>query len=226
MSGALAGIGFLIIGASQFAHNGYLISTLHSDLQQQGASVATFGACATMPDAYLSPRIVSCGTAVRVGPGPVTEDKSKTARSWAVADLIRQYHPQVVVIGIADTLADYRQHEMSVPWVRQQVHALAEKIAAEHVACIWLGTTWGTEGGPLGKNFARVKELSAVLAESVAPCEYVDSLAFSAPGEWPTIDGQHHTAAGYELWGAAATKAILDTEAVKHLQAADKGATP
>ena len=208
----------LIIGASQFAHTGYLITTLHTDLQERGAAVVTYGACATVPDAWVDARPVTCGTAVRVGPGAVVEDRSKAATSWAVSDLIHQYHPQLVVIGIADTLAGYRQHEISASWIKQETHELVQKIAAEHVACVWLGTTWGTEGGPLGKNFQRVKELSELLAQDVAPCAYVDCLAFSKPGEWPTIDGQHHTAAAYELWGRAATQAILDTDVVKALQ--------
>ncbi len=37
MSGPLTGLAILIIGASQFAHNGYLITTLHNDLQDQDA---------------------------------------------------------------------------------------------------------------------------------------------------------------------------------------------
>lgn len=85
------------------------------------------------------------------------------------------------------------------------------------MAFLWLATSWGSEGGPLGKNFARVKRLSALLAASVVPCEYVDSLTFSTPGQWTTIDGQHHTPIGYELWGRAATQAIMRTEVVKKL---------
>ena len=223
MSGPLTGVAILIIGASQFAHNGYLISTLHGDLQDQGASVVTYGACGSVPDHWIAPRIVPCGTAVRIGGGPVVENSSKTAPSWVVSDLIRQYHPQLVIIGIADTLAGYRQHDISADWVQQETHDLAAKIAADHVPCVWLGTTWGNEGGPLGKTFARVKELSDLLAKDVAPCDYVDSLAFSKPGEWATIDGQHHTAAAYELWGRAATAAILQTEAAR---AAKTGTPP
>ena len=222
MSGPLTGLTFLIIGASQFAHPGYLITTLHDDLRNEGAAVVSYGACATVPDSWVAPRPVSCGTAVRIGPGAVVEDKSKSAVSWAVTDLIHQHHPQVVVIGIADTLAGYRQSEVSEGWVKQEVHELVAKISAEHVACVWLGTTWGSEGGPLGKNFKRVKELSDLLARDVAPCAYVDSLAFSKPGEWATIDGQHHTAAAYELWGRAAMQAIMETDVVKALEASHR----
>ncbi len=215
----LTGLTILIIGASQFAHDGYLITTLHDELQRQGATVVSFGACATVPDSWVKQRVVPCGTATRIGPGPVAENHSPTAIGWSVSDLIRRYHPQLVVVGIADTLAGYKQPELSKDWVRQEAHGLADTIAAGHVACVWLGTTWGTEGGPLGKSFARVRQLSDELAQDVAPCSYVDSLAFSKPGEWPTIDGQHHTAAGYVLWGAAASKAITESAAVKSLTA-------
>ena len=217
MTGVLTGIGILVIGASQFAHNGYLITSLHDALQADGATVVTYGACATIPESWLVPRAVNCGTAVRVGAGAVVGDSSSTARSWSVVELIHQYHPQIVVVGIADTLAAYRQPELPRAWIKREVHELVDKITAEHVGCVWLGTTWGTEGGPLGKNFARVKELSDELAGDVAPCDYVDSLAFSTPGEWPTTDGQHHTAAAYLLWGAAAKEAIEQTAAVKAL---------
>ncbi len=218
MSSILTGIGFLIIGASQFAHNTYLISTLHDRLLEEGASVVTYGACASIPGGWVVPRVTPCGTAVHIQNAPVVEDRAKTASSWSVTDLIRRHHPQVVVIGIADTLAAYGQPTLPVSWIKEQIHVLTSKIASENVGCIWLGTSWGNEGGPFGKNFARVKELSDLLATSVAPCEYVDSLKFSKPGEWPTYDGQHHTTIGYELWGAAATKAIMQTALVKRLE--------
>ena len=222
MSGPLTGLVILIIGASQFAHSGYLITTLHDDLQEQGASVVTYGACATVPEAWMAPTPVWCGTAVRVGRGAVVEDKSKTAASWSVSELIHKYRPQLVLVGIADTLAGYRQGVIPEAFIKQQTHMLAERITSEGVACVWLGTTWGNEGGPLGKNFGRVKQLSDMLAHDVAPCEYVDSLPFSKPGEWPTIDGQHHTAAAYELWGHALTEAILQTGTAKALEKSEK----
>jgi len=218
MTGILTGIGFLIIGASQFAHNGYLISTLQDRLLAQGASVATYGACATVPGSWVVPQLVTCGTAVRIDGGPVKEDRSKTATSWAVTDLIHQHHPQIVIIGIADTIAGYGAVEVPTGWVREQVRSLVDKITAEKVRCIWLGTSWGEEGGPLGKTFAKVKAASDLLATLVAPCEYIDTLKLETPGQWPTIDGQHHTAVGYRLWGDAASKAIMETAAVKALE--------
>jgi hypothetical protein len=218
MSGLLMGVGFLVIGASQFAHNGYLISTLQDRLLEQGASVVTYGACATTPGSWVVPETVKCGTAVRVDGGPVKEDHSKTAISWRVTALIDQYHPQVVVIGIADTIAGYAAAEVPTAWVKDQVRSLVDTITAKGVKCVWLGTSWGQEGGPMGKTFAKVKAASDLLATLVSPCEYVDSLELESPGEWPTIDGQHHTTTGYRLWGDAASNAIMATDIVKSLE--------
>jgi hypothetical protein len=132
-----------------------------------------------------------------------------------VTELIHEYRPQIVVVGIADTIAGYALAEIPTDWVRNQVRSLVDHITAEHVHCIWLGTSWGEEGGPLGKTFAKVKAASDLLATLVAPCEYIDVLKLETPGQWPTTDGQHHTAAGYRLWGDVAAKAIMETAAVK-----------
>ncbi|MNN74371.1 hypothetical protein D3C81_1905620 [compost metagenome] len=59
--------------------------------------------------------------------------------------------------------------------------------------------------------------MSNFLATNVAPCTYIDSLSFSKPGEWVTIDGQHFTIAGYKSWANAIGTALgnLPKEAVK-----------
>ena len=53
-----------------------------------------------------------------------------------------------------------------------------------------------------------VRRAHAFLAAHVAPCRYVDSQQFAAPGEWPTFDGQHYTAVGYLKWAVAIDEAI------------------
>lgn len=208
MSAALAGITVLIIGASQFAHDGYLISSLHDDLRQEGASVVTYGACASVPHSWLKPELIKCGSAIRVEGGKVEMQPVGMQMSYRVTDLIHKYHPQLVLIGIADTMADYKQMSLPVNWIHQETRDLVDAISAEHVACIWIGTSWGQEGGPFGKNFARVQQLSDVLTSSVAPCGYINSLKLSKPGEWATIDGQHHTTQAYALWGRALVSEI------------------
>jgi lysophospholipase L1-like esterase len=50
--------------------------------------------------------------------------------------------------------------------------------------------------------------MSEFLSTAVAPCRFIDSTQFSKAGEWPTIDGQHLTSAGYRAWGADITKSL------------------
>lgn len=217
MQGALAGLAFLIIGDSHFATNGFLISTLQDGLLKQGAQVESFGACGVPAGAWVAPRAVPCGVAQRVGAGPVQENHTPQAVSWAIDGLIDTYKPNVVVIGIGDTMAGYNQREMPKAWIRENVEELTSRIAAHHLPCIWIGPSWGNEGGPYSKTFARTKELSDFLAGAVAPCAYIDSLSLSKPAEWPTFDGQHYTALGYQKWGAALTIAIAESATVKSL---------
>ena len=216
MAGFLTGITVLIIGASQFAHDGYLISTLHDDLTAQGAYVVTYGACAVTPHAFIVREpLKGCGSAVRIGTNPVdATPPNKGHLTWRVADLIHEYHPQLVLIGIADTMADYKKPTMSEDFVKRETSELVKAISAENVKCVWLGTSWGTEGGIMGKNFARVEHLSQVISTSVAPCGYIDSLKLEKPGEWATYNGQHHDPAGYEAWGKALTQALQQSPVV------------
>jgi lysophospholipase L1-like esterase len=50
--------------------------------------------------------------------------------------------------------------------------------------------------------------MSEFLATAVAPCRFIDSTQFSRAGQWPTIDGQHLTSAGYKAWGEDITRAL------------------
>jgi hypothetical protein len=72
-----------------------------------------------------------------------------------------------------------------------------------NIPCLWVGPSWGTEGGPFMKTFARVDELNKYMATVVSPCTYVDSTKLSKPGAWPTFDGQHYTVDGYKAYGTA-----------------------
>lgn len=217
MQNLLAGLTFLIIGDSHFATKTYLISTLQDGLIKEGAKAETFGSCGMPAGAWVAPRPVACGIAQRVGSGPVQENRSPSAVSWSVDALIDKYKPNVVVVGIGDTMAGYNQKEMPRPWIKQNVDQLTARIAARNLPCIWIGPGWGKEGGPYSKTFARVQEFSEYMTKIVAPCTYVDSLTMSKPGEWPTFDGQHYTAEGYQKWGAALTQAIEQTAAAKKL---------
>ena len=121
--------------------------------------------------------------------------------TYSLPQLIETYHPNLIVVELGDTMAGYGQPHMDRSWVLPQVHALTGRIAASGIACDWVGPTWGQNSPPYQKDDTRVKEIAQLLSESVAPCKYVDSTAFSRPGEWPTKDGSHLLPDGYRRWG-------------------------
>jgi len=215
---ALAGLTLLIIGDSHFVTQGYLLTHLHDQLQRQGATVVTYGACGVAAGAWVSPRAVSCGVASRVGTAQPRIDRSPQARSWAIDELIRQHRPNLVLVGIGDPMAGYHQREMPRVYISEQAQSLTLRLRANNMPCVWIGPSWGSEGGPFFKNFARVRELNDFLPTQVAPCSYIDSTALARPGEWPTFDGQHHTLPGYTAWATALTRQIVVNATVRQVQ--------
>ncbi|MBU8543271.1 MULTISPECIES: SGNH/GDSL hydrolase family protein [Roseomonadaceae] len=209
MSGALVGLSLLVIGDSHFVYPGSLSTHLHDMLRREGATVATYSACGVGAGAWVVPRGVPCGTATRVGAGNLQTNRTNTARSFSIDELVQRHRPNLVIVGIGDTMGGYSQREMPRQWITDQVRTLTTRFQATSMPCIWVGPTWGTEGGPFFKTFDRAKELSDYLATQVAPCAYIDSTAFSRPGAWPTYDGQHHTAAGYANWARSLTPQII-----------------
>lgn len=214
---ALAGLSLLILGESHLAATGSLIEALHDDLIKQGAQVHSIGACGAGAQDWLVKKKVDCG-GDRVGKGkPVI--RGADATTFPVGELIAADKPDVVVVIIGDTMAAYDKTAFPKTWAWQGVTALTRAIAATHTRCVWVGPPWGKAGGRYNKNDERVRLMSTFLATNVAPCNYVDSLKFSKPGEWKTTDGQHFTATGYKAWGAAITQALADTPAVKEAHA-------
>jgi lysophospholipase L1-like esterase len=61
-----------------------------------------------------------------------------------------------------------------------------------------------------------VKRCPDFLSQIVTPCGYVDSTKFAKPGEWPTVDGQHPTRAGYRKWGADIAEAVVEMKDQLH----------
>jgi hypothetical protein len=200
MSGALAGLVFLVIGDSHMSSPDYLDQTLHDALTAQGATVNTYGMCATNASDWIAKVTTPC-RAERHGDNKPVFGKSVTP-TWVLTDLMEQIHPNVVVVELADTMAGYDHPELPRPWIYDQVHQLIGRITARHASCVWVGPVWGMENSGYHKTVTRVREMSQYLSQIVAPCAYIDSTRFSQPGEWPTIDGQHLTAVGYRKWGA------------------------
>lgn len=208
MNGALAGLVILVLGDSHMAGPGYLISSLHEDLQSQGAVVYTYGMCGASADAWLERTTIACGLGQRLANNPVVFREGKSEQTWTVTDLLAQHHPNLVIVEAADAMALYGQ-QLPKAWIYNQTHALVTRIKATNAACVWVGPVYGNPNSAYHKDDARVREVSQFLAESVPPCAYIDSTQFAQPGQWPTTDGQHLTSAGYRAWGADITNAVV-----------------
>jgi lysophospholipase L1-like esterase len=208
MQSLLMGISFLVLGDSHFGMQNYLITTLQDELIRRGAKVATYSACGSPPSVWLTVRVASCGTAQRVQSGPITQQTGANAKTTPIDQLVAQNKPNMIMVAMADTIGGYTRPQMPKEDIQEQVSALTDKIRSMNIPCLWVGPSWGTEGGPFMKTFARVDELNKYMAALVSPCTYVDSTALSKPGAWPTFDGQHYTVDGYKAYGAALADAV------------------
>jgi len=218
MNAALAGLTFLVIGDSHMAGRDYLLLTLHDALEAQGAVVHSYGMCGAMAENWVNTGIVACGRGERHDKGAPVEYAHQAEPTWKIDDLIQKTHPNVVVIELADAMAGYGQDPMPKAWIYQQIRALTGRIHAQNIGCVWVGPIWGNEGPPYHKVATRVKEMSDFLAQSVAPCAYVDSTKFATQGQWPTTDGQHLTASGYRSWGGDIADQIARLKAQNQLK--------
>ncbi|MBC8735443.1 SGNH/GDSL hydrolase family protein [Paraburkholderia sp. UCT31] len=207
LASVLAGLSILIVGDSHLSEPGYLIDTLQDQLIAAGAQVHTYGVCGSIPGDWVKSVPGTCGGAERNGKAPLVIDHN--AKTQPVDQLIAANKAKLVIIVQGDTIGGYGKDDFPKAWAWQQVTALTQDLAANKTACVWVGPVWGTEGGKYQKSFARVKQLSSFLAANVAPCQYIDSLTFSRPGEWATVDGQHLTTTGYKYWGTDIMKALV-----------------
>lgn len=216
MNGALAGLVILVLGDSHMASRTSLIGPLHDALEAAGVSVQTYGMCGASADAWIYQTSVACGRAERHDTSPPIADYTgKSLPTWSINDLLNKYHPNLVIAEMGDAMAGYGAASMVKPWVYNQVHLLAGRIAAAGASCAWVGPPWGEEKE---KSAARVREVSDFLAQSVAPCVFIDSTRFSKPGQWVTTDGQHFTTPGYKEWATdiAAEVVRLKTQGALH----------
>ena len=209
MNAVLAGLTILIIGDSHMVSRDYLITTLHDALLSQGATVSSYGMCGTNAGDWVYPATVTCGRAERHGKAGPKIERETHLPSWNIDQLIASEHPNLIVVELGDTMAGYGQADMPSAWIYNEVHTLTAKIAAHQLPCMWVGPPWGSEGTTYHKTFSRVKEFSMFLSGAVAPCRFIDSTQFSRPGDWPTIDGQHLTSAGYRAWGVDIAASIV-----------------
>lgn len=210
LSSVLAGLSILVVGDSHLIDPAHLLSSLHDGLTRNGAVVHTVGVCGSTPGDWLKATPSNCGGAERRGTEQATI-RSTGVQTQPIKDLITAEKPNLVIVVMGDTMAGYDKGAFPKSWAWQTTTQFTKAIASTNTTCIWVGPAWGTEGGKYKKTFARVRQVSSFLASNVAPCTYVDSLKFSKPGEWATIDGQHFTETGYQAWGKAITQAIVDT---------------
>jgi hypothetical protein len=212
MNAALSGLVLLVIGDSHIAAGDFFNNALHNALLAQGANVHSFGVCSSTAENWLQPLTVICGGGERHNGQAARPAQNGATEPWAIGSLIAQYHPDIVIVELGDAMADYpAAATLPRDRIASEVKLLSGAISARNVPCMWVGPTWGTEGGPLKKSFTRVKELTDVLSHTVSPCRFIDSLAFSRPGEWATKDGVHLTVSSYSLWADKLEGAIVQT---------------
>lgn len=199
----LAGLSILVIGDSNMALPGSLITGLHDDLTRRGAVVHSIGICGANAGDWLKATPGgSCGAAERRGNEPVKK-LPVNAKTTPIKELIAKDKPDLVLVVMGDTMAGYDKATLPKTWIWQQTSSLTKAIGETKTSCAWVGPNWGTEGGSYGKTYVKAKQMAGFLSANVAPCNYVDSLKFSKPGQWKTRDGIHLTHEGYKVWGVA-----------------------
>ena len=213
----LSGMNILVLGESHMVIYNHLIATLPDELVRLGAHVYAYGACGASAADWLRVRPVSC-SASRIDDGTIRERPADIASTQLASALIEKHHPNLVMVIIGDTMAGYGKKQISKSWVWQEVSALTKAIDSQQVRCVWVGPTWGEDGGEYKKTNARAKEFSDYLSTIVAPCAYIDSLKFSQIGEWKTTDGQHLDRWGYANWAHAIAGALTSSEILQQIK--------
>lgn len=217
MSMLLAGLTVLIIGDSHMTQD-HLIATLHDDLMQQGAKVYSFGACGASVGDWMKAVKPPCGSSFRLDTARTRDRVGEAAVTRPLPDMVKEFHPDLIVVIAGDTMADYKNPVMPKKWIWGEVSSLTRGIKNSGAACVWVGPAWGSEGGVFGKTFVRVKDMSDYLSDIVSPCIYINSLKMSKPGEWAAEDGVHFSAAGYQAWGSAITTQIISSDILEKIR--------
>jgi hypothetical protein len=201
MSALLAGLTLLIIGDSHVTFKDSLLSILPEAYTQAGAKVVTYGVCSSTAADWVVPNSNNgCGAYQRIGTAPVGAAIMTPTAPPPITSLIAQWHPDVVLVVLGDTMAAYGQKEISTNWADEQVKTLTMTLG--HTACIWIGPTWGEYSPRYGKTDKRAQEMATFLKSEVAPCTYIDGTQLMRPGSPKTIDGVHLTADSYKVWAA------------------------
>jgi len=213
MNGALAGLVILALGDSHMTH---MISPLHEALEEQGAIVHSYGMCGAMAEDWLTKATSQCNAERHDKSGPVVN--YQTQPTWLLTDLLQRNQPNLVVIELGDNMAGYGTlPQLPRDFINQQVREILTPIKARNLPCVWIGPPWGGDTNAYHKSDARVRELSQLLAQSVAPCSYIDTTTFARPGEWSTFDGEHLTATSYRKWSLDIANALVRLKGTLHV---------
>lgn len=175
------------------------------------AQVHTIGVCGSRAGDWLK---ATPGDSERTGRGKVVVLRGKAA-TVPIKQLLAADKADLILIVFGDTMGAYDKPAFPKSWIWQHTTKLTKEIASTGTQCVWVGPNWGTDGGKFGKTYSRAKLVSSFLASNVVPCTSVDSLKFSQPGQWATLDGQHLTGSGYKQWGDAISKALVDIQTGK-----------
>lgn len=210
MDGALAGLVILVIGDS---HMFNLMSPLHNQLEDAGATVHSYAMCGATAQDWLSRSMLSCGRGERHGRGPVNINYKDLLPTYSLPELIAQNKPNLIVVELGDVMEGYSSRSPDDGWIKQQVGFLTGAIASRHISCVWAGPTWGQDKPPYNKTEAGTRSIAQLLSHAVAPCRYIDGTTFARPGEWPTKDGSHLFPDGYRHWSQDITDSIIRLKA-------------
>ncbi len=207
----LLGLKILMLGASHLATPGFFGTILHNQLADQGAIVHTLAVCGAFPSHWVSPIQGNCGSLEKIGANPAYFKLGKIPNTKSYLDLVAVDPPNLVILVMGDSVANYSAPTMDKKWAIQEIRNLTGTIEGSNISCIFVGPPWGTEGGNSKKTNIRVREVSDFLKTSVKPCHYIDSLKLSRLGEWETTDGLHLTQKGYIEWATRVMQEIQKT---------------
>src|SRR5258708_39989726 len=103
MNGALAGLVILMIGDS---HMFNLMTNLHNQIQNEGASVHSYAMCGATAHDWLARSSIACGRGEHHEKGaPVIE--YKLLPTYSLPDLIEKHHPNLIIVELGDVMEGY-----------------------------------------------------------------------------------------------------------------------
>ncbi len=192
----LAGLTILMLGDSHFATQGYLVTTLQDALIQQGAKVVTEAACGAPAGVWTEAGSAPCGTAERVQSGPIKKDHTEARPRRPIDELIGRYHPNLDHHRVGRHHGRLRPARPARPVDRRAVSRPDAAHPGGQHALRLDRARLGHRGRALLQDLrpgAGAERLPR--APRWRPAATSTRTKFAQPGEWPTFDGQHYTAA-------------------------------